>query len=266
VNRSGAGASPNTDTSRNDVTMPFAGRTAMVTGAGRGIGRAVALALGAAGADLVLIARSGAQIEDVARLARSAASHAVAQACDVTDLPAVETVVADHPEIDILVNCAGTNIPGPFIDVGTAAFDQVIGLNLRSVFFVTQCVVRHMAAHGRGGSIVNVTSQMGHVGAANRSIYCASKHAVEGLTKALAVELASLGIRVNAVAPTFVETDMTRPFLADPGFSTQVLASLPIGRLGTPQEVAAAVIFLASPAASLITGASLLVDGGWTAH
>jgi NAD(P)-dependent dehydrogenase (short-subunit alcohol dehydrogenase family) len=137
---------------------------------------------------------------------------------------------------------------------------------VRAAFAVTQRAVRRLLAEGRRGVVINVTSQMGHVGAANRSVYCASKHALEGLTKALAVELAPAGIRVVSVAPTFVDTPMTRPMFEDSGFRSEVLSSIPLGRLGAPDDVAAAVVFLAGEGASMITGTSLLVDGGWTAR
>jgi NAD(P)-dependent dehydrogenase (short-subunit alcohol dehydrogenase family) len=164
------------------------------------------------------------------------------------------------------VNAAGTNIPEPFLDVDEAAFDALVAVNMKGTFLAAQAAARRMVAAGNGGAIVNLSSQMGHVGAARRSVYCATKHAVEGLTKALAVELAPHGIRVNAVAPTFVETPLTAPFLADDAFRAEVLDHIPLGRIGTVADVAGAVVFLASPAAALITGASLLVDGGWTAR
>ena len=166
----------------------------------------------------------------------------------------------------MLVTCAGGNRPRAFLDVPDAELDWSLALNVRGAFLSAQAAAARMIASGAGGAIVHVTSQMGHVGAAGRSVYCASKHAVEGLTRATAVELAPLGIRVNSVAPTFVETPMTAPYLAEPAERASVVARIPLGRLGEPEEVAAAVLFAASPAASLMTGASLVVDGGWTAR
>jgi len=168
--------------------------------------------------------------------------------------------------IDILVNNSGMNIPEPFVTVTESHYDQIFELNMRALFFLTQSVVNAMIAGQVKGAIVNITSQMGHVGAANRTVYCAAKHAVEGFTKALAIEVAPHGIRVNSVAPTFVETEFTRPMFADQSFRESVLSKIPAGRLGRPEDIAPAVVFLCSDAASLITGSSVKVDGGWTAQ
>lgn len=246
----------------------LAGETVLITGAGRGLGRAIALALAAAGADIVLAARTPVQIHETARAIRELEVNAYPHVCDVTNPEQVAALTCtDGPagDVSVLVNCAGTNTPQPFLDVSLDTFDRIIGLNLRATFLVTQAVVARMLARNTGGVVINITSQMGHVGAANRSVYCASKHAIEGLTKALAVELGPHNIRVNSVAPTFIDTDMTRGYLTD-SFRDAALAEIPLRRLGTPDDVAAAVTFLASPAAALITGTSLLVDGGWTAH
>jgi NAD(P)-dependent dehydrogenase (short-subunit alcohol dehydrogenase family) len=230
---------------------PLAGRRAVVTGAGRGLGRAIAEALAAAGADVTAVARSAADLETLA------GCHALA--ADVTD-PALRL-----PEADILIVSAGTNVPEPFLDVAPETFDRVLDLNLRAAFFTAQAVARGMAARG-SGSIVFVSSQMGHVGAPNRTVYCASKHAIEGLTKALAVELAPAGVRVNAVAPTYIRTPMTTPFFADRAFERATEAAIPLGRIGEAADVTGAVVFLCSPGAALITGTSLVVDGGYTAQ
>jgi NAD(P)-dependent dehydrogenase (short-subunit alcohol dehydrogenase family) len=186
--------------------------------------------------------------------------------CDVTDDAELDATLDALPTHDLVVNGAGGNRPQPLVDVEMATVDALITLNVRGTIAVTRHVVRRLVAEGRRGVIINITSQMGHVGAANRTIYCATKHAVEGFTKALAVELAPAGIRVVSVAPTFIETPLTRPFLEDPAFRDEVMRSIPMGRLGTPEDVAAAVVFLASDGAALITGTSLLVDGGWTAR
>ena len=234
---------------------PFAltGQTALVTGAGRGLGRAIAGALAVAGADVTAVARTVADLESLAGCR--------ALPCDVTDPHALRSL----PEADILVVSAGTNVPEPFLEVEGETFDLILDLNLRAAFFTAQAVARGMAARGRG-SIVFVSSQMGHVGAPNRTVYCASKHALEGLTKALAVELAPSGVRVNAVAPTYIRTPMTAPFFADVAFETATEAAIPLGRIGEPADVTGAVVFLCSPAAQLITGTSLVVDGGYTAQ
>lgn len=240
--------------------------TALVTGASRGLGRAIAVGLAEAGAEVVLMSRDPDRLESLAAEFRARGQAAYTAPCDVRDVTQVQRVVASLSKLDILVNNAGINIPEPFVEVSEAHFDQIMNLNLRAAFFVTQAAVKKMGEGDKGGAIINVTSQMGHVGASNRTVYCVSKHALEGFTKALAVELAPQGIRVNSVAPTFVETDLTRPMLAEPAFKHSVLSRIPLGRLGQPQDVASAVVFLASPQAALITGASLLVDGGWTAQ
>ncbi|HEX6388320.1 MAG TPA: SDR family oxidoreductase, partial [Solirubrobacteraceae bacterium] len=178
---------------------------------------------------------------------------------------ALDAVLDTLPPVDILVNGAGTNRPAPLVDVAVEDLDLLLAQNVRAPLLVAQRVVRRLLAEGRPGAIVNLSSQMGHVGYPGRSVYCATKHAIEGMTKALAVELAPHGIRVNAVAPTFLETAMTVAMLDDDAFRGDVLGRIPLGRLGTVEEVAAAIVFLVSPAASLITGASLRTDGGWTA-
>jgi NAD(P)-dependent dehydrogenase (short-subunit alcohol dehydrogenase family) len=235
------------------------GSVAVITGAGGGLGSACADALARAGARLVLIGRTPAPLHAVARR-----TGGRVELCDVTDSGRLRAVLDKLPQLDVLVSCAGGNRPGPFLAVDDAALEWSWALNVRGAFVAAQAAARRMVEHGAGGAIVHVTSQMGHVGAPGRTVYCMAKHALEGLTKAMAVELAPHGIRVNAVAPTFVETAMTAPMLAEPGVREDVLARIPLGRLGTPAEVADAVLFAAS--SSLMTGASLLVDGGWTAQ
>lgn len=242
------------------------GRRALVTGAGRGIGLACAAALAEAGAEVTLAARSGGEVDEAAAALRARGDAAHALALDVTDIRAVEAAVNAGAPFDILVNNAGANRPGPFADVTPESYDLVMGLNVRAAFFAAQAFSRRLLAEKRPGAIVNISSQMGHVGAANRTIYCASKHAIEGLTKALAVELAPAGIRVNAIAPTFIETPMTKPFFENPAFRDQTLAKIKLGRIGRVEDIMGAVLYLVSDAAALVTGTSLLVDGGWTAE
>jgi NAD(P)-dependent dehydrogenase (short-subunit alcohol dehydrogenase family) len=243
-------------------TAGLAGRTALVTGAGRGIGRACALGLASIGADVIAVARTQADLDS---LATESGGRVRGWAEDVTTdafLARVEALEA----LDVLVNNAGMNRPLPIEQVDVGTLDQMLALNVRAVYRASQSAARVMLKAGRGGSIVHMTSQMGHVGAAKRTVYCMTKHAIEGLTKALAVELAPRGVRVNSVAPTFIETDMTRPMFRDATFLKSVVDGIPMGRVGQPDDVVGAVLFLASPASRLITGDSLKVDGGWTAR
>jgi len=231
----------------------------VITGATGGLGRACAHEFARGGARVALLSRSRAPLE---ALAREIGSRAEPVPCDVTDSAQVRAAFAALAPPAVLVACAGGNRPEPFLDVGEEALDWSWRVNVRGAFLTAQAAAARMI--GRGGAIVFVTSQMGHVGAPLRTVYCAAKHAVEGLTKAMAIELAPHGIRVNAVAPTFVETPMTRPFLDAPGARAAIVEQIPLGRLGTPEEVADAVVFAArSP---LMTGASVRVDGGWTAR
>ncbi len=238
------------------------GQVAVVTGAGRGIGRACAEALAEAGARVVAVARTESDLEVVAQHGSQRIEPLVA---DVTSDALLERIEATEG-LSILVNNAGGNRPQPFVDVDRESLDFVIDLNVRAAFLVAQAAARAMLAQNIRGSIVNMSSQMGHVGSPQRSVYCMTKHAVEGLTKALAVELAEHGIRVNSVAPTFIETAMTRPMLDEPGFREFILDMIPLREFGTVDDVVAAVMFLVSPGARMVTGHSLKVDGGWTAR
>jgi NAD(P)-dependent dehydrogenase (short-subunit alcohol dehydrogenase family) len=241
------------------------GKTALVTGAGRGIGRAAALALAAAGAELALVSRTPRQLAEVADEIAQHGGRARILPFDVTDTAAVGEAFAGLDALDILINNAGVNRPQPFLEVDEETLDRLLALNVRAAFLVAQAAARRMVARG-GGVIVNVSSQMGHVGSErDRTVYVMTKHAIEGLTKAMATELAPKGVRVVAIAPTFVATPLTEPFFHDAEFRKWVTDRIPSGRIGTVDEVAAAIVFLASPAAALVTGSSLLVDGGWTA-
>ena len=241
------------------------GRTALVTGAGRGIGRGCALALAEAGADVVAVSRSPDQLESLADEVRALGRSARPVALDVTHSKGVRHLIGELPRIDIALVSAGTNVPEPLVEVTDRHLDDMLALNVRSAFVTLQAAARRMIDSG-GGSIILMSSQMGHVGATDRSVYCTTKHAIEGLTKAAAVELAPHGVRVNAVAPTFVETPMTAAFLADAAFRAGVERRIPLGRLGRVEDVTGAVVYLASDSAELVTGTSLLVDGGWTAQ
>jgi NAD(P)-dependent dehydrogenase (short-subunit alcohol dehydrogenase family) len=248
-----------------DNAFRLDGKRALVTGAGRGIGRATALALAAAGAELVLVSRTASELDAVAHEIASGGGKAEPLPLDVTRSHSVRDAFAGLGRLDILVNNAGVNRPQPFLEVDEPTLDLLLGLNVRAAFIVAQAVARLMVAEG-SGVIINVSSQMGHVGSErDRTVYVMTKHALEGLTKAMAVELAPRGVRVVSIAPTFIETPLSKPFLDDPDTRTWVLARIPLGRVGTVEEVASAIVFLASPAAALVTGSSLLVDGGWTA-
>lgn len=249
----------------NAALFQLDGRRALVTGAGRGIGAGVARVLAEAGAAVTLVARSVEEIEALAETLREEGRDAQAAALDVTDIAAFESFVTDRPAPHMFVNNAGTNRPKPLSEVTPEDYDAVMDLNLRATIFAARAVSMRMAMQGVKGSIINMSSQMGHVGAPNRTLYCASKWAVEGFTRALSMECAKDGIRVNTVCPTFVDTPMTRPFLDDPTFQSEVLDRIRLGRLATVEDVAAAVLFLASDAAGMITGSALKVDGGWTA-
>jgi NAD(P)-dependent dehydrogenase (short-subunit alcohol dehydrogenase family) len=241
------------------------GRIALVTGAGRGIGRAVALALAAAGAEPILASRTPSQLDEVAAEIAVGGGKARVLPFDVTDAGALRAAFARIDRLDILVNNAGLNRPQPFLEVDEATLDRLITLNVRAAFLVAQAAARLMVRDG-SGVIVNVSSQMGHVGSErDRTVYVMTKHALEGLTKAMAVELAPKGVRVVSIAPTFIATPLAQPFLDDSATRKWILDRIPLGRIGTVEEVARAVVFLASPAASLVTGSALLVDGGWTA-
>ena len=242
------------------------GKRALVTGAGRGIGLAAASALAEAGAHVTLAARTSSEVEAAARAIRERGDAAQALPLDVTDLAAVRGAIAAAEPFEILVNNAGINRPAYFVDVTVEDFDAIFSLNVRAAYFMAQAVARRLIEVGRPGSIINVSSQMGHVGAARRTVYCASKHAVEGFTKAMAIELAPRNIRVNSLGPTFLETPMTKPFFQNQAFREEVLAKIKLGRLGQLEEVTGAIVFLASDASSLMTGSALVLDGGWTAE
>jgi NAD(P)-dependent dehydrogenase (short-subunit alcohol dehydrogenase family) len=243
------------------MPLDLTGRTILITGAGRGLGRACALAAADAGARIIAVSRTE---SDLQSLSEARPGHIEPWAMDATSAEFFAHVEA-LDRLDGLVNNAGFNRPQPFLEVDEETLDGMLALNVRAAFRAAQSAARVMTRQ-RSGAIVNMSSQMGHVGSPRRTVYCLTKHAIEGLTKAMAVELAPIGIRVNSVAPTFIETPLTAPMLADEAFRRFVFDRIPMGRLGKPEEVAGAVVFLLSDQASLITGASLLTDGGWTAQ
>jgi len=206
------------------------------------------------------------EIEEAAAAIRARGQSADALALDVTDIEAARKALGERAPYQVLVNNAGTNRPAPLMEVKVEDFDAIFALNVRAAFFMAQAVARRLIEAKRPGSIINVSSQMGHVGAARRTVYCASKHAMEGFTKAMAIELAPHNIRVNSLGPTFLETPMTRPFFENKAFRDEVLSKIKLGRLGQLEELTGAILFLASDASSLMTGSALVLDGGWTAE
>ena len=242
------------------------GKRALITGAGRGLGLAAASALADAGAHVTLAARTAKEIEEAADAIRARGQRAVTLTIDVRDVDAVKAKIAAAEPFDILVNNAGTNRPAPFTEVKVEDFDFVFSLNVRAAYFVAQAVARRLVEAERPGSIINMSSQMGHVGGPTRTVYCATKHAREGFTKAMAIELAPHKIRVNTLAPTFIETPMTRPFFQNQAFREDTLKRIKLGRLGQLEDLTGAIVFLASDASALMTGTSMVVDGGWTAE
>ena len=237
-------------------------QVALVTGAGRGIGRACAALLADAGAQVIAAARTGSELRE---LADAHPGRIETWEADAT-ADSFHRRVAELERLDILVNNAGMNRPQPFAEVEAEVLQGMIDLNIRAAFLTAQSAVRAMLRGGRGGSIIHISSQMGHVGSPKRTVYCMTKHAIEGLSKAMAVELAPQNIRVNTVAPTFIDTPMTRPMFEDADFGQFVAERIPLGRIGQPEDVARAVLFLASNASGMITGDSLKIDGGWTAQ
>jgi len=244
-------------------------KTALVTGAGKGIGRACAIALAEAGANLIILSRTKNDLDGVAKTIKKYKSKCVSYVCDVTNYNQIKNIISKQKRIDILINNAGTNIPEKFTKVQKKDIEYMVKLNTISTFHVAQlCALKMLESKNRkkvGGSIINMSSQMGHVGGPNRSVYNMTKFGLEGLTKGMAIDLAKHNIRVNTVCPTFVYTPMTKKFFRDKGFKKEVLNNIPLGRFATLSDVATVVVFLSSDTSSMITGSSILVDGGWTA-
>ncbi len=246
------------------------GRIALVTGAGQGLGSAVAQAYAQAGAEVVLLGRTEKYLDETAEIIRNAGGKFTTVVCDVTDDSHVRREISSLKRLDILVNNAGTNFPEPFTDVTDEHLNYMLDLNVRACFVVAQAAVKKMLSSPElaevGASVINMSSQMGHVGSPNRTVYCMTKHAVEGMTKAMAVELAPQNIRVNSIGPTFSETPMVKRIVDTPEKREFVTSRIPLGRLASLEDVAAAAVYLASSAASMVTGTHLIVDGGWTAQ
>jgi len=244
-------------------------KVALVSGAGKGLGRACALALAEAGANLIIISRTQKDLDQVARIVKKFKSKCKTYVCDITNYNDLKNIINKQSRIDILINNAGTNIPEHFTKVKTKNMERLVKLNTIAAFNLAQLSsIKMIKTKNRkkiGGAIVNMSSQMGHVGGRIRSVYNMNKFGIEGLTKGMAIDLAEYNIRVNSVAPTFVVTPMTKNFLKNKKFKRDTLNSIPLGRFAKMSEIASAVVFLASDAASMITGTSLLVDGGWTA-
>jgi len=244
-------------------------KTAVVTGAGKGLGRACAIALAEAGANLVIISRTKKDLDEVSRKIKKLKSKCKSYVCDITNYNKIKEIINKQNKIDILVNNAGNNIPEHFTKVKTKNMEYLVKINTVATFNLAQlCALKMIKLKNRkkiGGAIVNMSSQMGHVGGPIRSVYNMNKWGLEGLTKGMSLDLAKYNIRVNTVCPTFVVTPMTKKFLKNKRFKRETLNNIPLGRFAELSEISSAVVFLASDAASMITGTSLLVDGGWTA-
>ena len=241
------------------------GKRALVTGASSGIGLGGAAALAEAGAHVVMAARREGPLEEAVAAVRAQGWSAEALVLDVGDLDAARRAVTARGPFDVLFNNAGTNAPTPYVDVTEENFDAITDLNLKAAFFIAQAVAKGLIEAGRPGSIIHTSSQMGHVGGIDRSVYCGTKFGIEGVTRASAIELAPHGIRVNTVCPTFIRTPMTQSSFDNPQRRAWIEEKIKLGRVGEVEDIMGAVLFLACDASSLVTGTSILIDGGWTA-
>jgi NAD(P)-dependent dehydrogenase (short-subunit alcohol dehydrogenase family) len=242
------------------------GKRALVTGASSGIGLGCAAGLAEYGAEIVVAARSKEKLDEFVKAATSAGWSARAVVMDVSDIAQMQQTLAELGSFDILVNSAGVAKHSPALDTAAENFDAVMDLNLRGAYFLSQTIAKQMIDAGTGGSIINISSQMAHVGGIERSVYCASKFGVEGFTKAMAIEWGQYGVRINTVCPTFVRTALTQKTFDDPDKRAWIMDKIKLGRVAEVEDIMGSVVFLASDAAAMITGASLLVDGGWTAE
>ena len=240
---------------------------ALVTGAGKGLGRACSIALAEAGATIIALSRTQSDLNKLEKDIKKIKGKIIKIECDVMDYQDLKEKLNKIKIIDILVNNAGTNIPEPFENIKQSSMNYLVDLNLKAAFNVAQLVVKKMLKNKkRSGSIINMSSQLGHVGMIGRNVYNMTKFGIEGLTKGMGVELAKKNIRVNSVAPTFVETPMVKRFFKNNKFKKMVLGKIPIGKVATESDIATTVCFLASSASSMITGTSIIIDGGWTAQ
>ncbi len=244
------------------------GKVALVTGAGTGLGAAIAIGLAESGAEVLLVGRTQANLNATSAEISARGGRSRVIVCDVTDSASIRQAIAEVPRLDVLINNAGTNFPEPFVDVSDEHLDIMLNLNVRAAFVVAQAAAKKMLedTSRTDAAIINISSQMGHVGSPNRTVYCMTKHALEGLTKAMGVELAPMKIRVNSIGPTFTDTPLVRRVVDTPEKRDFVMSKIPMGRLANVVDIAAAAVFLASPAAAMITGTHLIVDGGWTAQ
>lgn len=244
------------------------GKVALVTGAGTGLGAAIAIGLAESGAEVLLVGRTQASLDATSAEVTARGATARAIVCDVTNSTAIRQVIAALPRLDVLINNAGTNFPESFVDVSDEHLDTMLDLNVRAAFVVAQAAAQKMLedTSRKDAAIINISSQMGHVGSPNRTVYCMTKHAIEGLTKAMGVELAPKKIRVNSIGPTFTDTPLVQRVVDTPAKREFVMSRIPMGRLASLEDMMAAAVFLASPAAAMITGTHLIVDGGWTAQ
>lgn len=241
-------------------------KRALVAGASSGIGLACAVALGEAGAHVVLAARRRDKLDELAKQMTDNGMQAEALTLDVVDIAKTEAAIAEHGPFDILVNSAGLALHSPALDTQEADFDTVSDLNVKAAYFLTRSVAKGLIDAGRGGSLINISSQMAHVGGVDRAVYCATKHAVEGFTKAMAIEWGRQGIRVNTICPTFIRTALTEVTFANPERRKWIEEKIKLGRVGEVEDMMGAVVFLASDASAMVTGTALMVDGGWTAE
>ena len=244
-------------------------KTAVVSGAGKGLGRACAIALAEAGANLIIISRTKKDLDRVSKTIKKFKSKSKSYVCDITDYEQIKSIINKQTKIDILINNAGNNIPEHFTKVKTKNMEHLVRINTIATFNLAQlCSLKMIKAKNRkkiGGAIINMSSQMGHVGGPIRSVYNMNKWGLEGLTKGMAIDLAKYNIRVNTVCPTFVETPMVKKFFKDKKFKREMINNIPLGRLATESDIATAIVYLASNASSMITGSSIIIDGGWTA-
>lgn len=241
------------------------GKRALVTGASSGIGLAAAATLAEAGAELTMVARGAGRLVAACQAITATGARAQAIALDIADMGAVRAAIHAHGPFDILVNAAGTARHSPALDTTEEDFDAVAGVNIKAAYFVAQFVAQGLVKAGKPGSIIQISSQMGHVGGQDRAVYCATKHAVEGMTKSMAIEWGPHGIRVNTICPTFILTPLTQPTFDNPERRAWIEGKIKLGRVGQVEDIMGAVLYLASDASALVTGTALKVDGGWTA-